>query len=74
MIHISQLRKTLQAGKPFACKVWKKNGEIMHCQEVVCTSSNFRRNTANLLFVESRQVRKVTVMCIYELNDEEIYI
>jgi hypothetical protein len=75
MIHTSILRKILRDGKPFNCKVWKiGTGEILSYNNVVCTSSNFERNTANLLFVESRQIRKVRVICIFEINDEEIYI
>jgi len=26
------------------------------------------------MFTESREVRKVRVICIFELNDEEIYL
>jgi len=74
MIHISVVRSILKDGKPFNCRIWKKNGEIMNCDNVVCTSSNFKRNTANLLFVESREVRKVRVICIFEINDEEVII
>lgn len=74
MIHVSTLIKTLREGKEFSCRVWTSKGEIMVCDKVVCTSSNFKNFTANLLFVESREVRKVKVICIFELNDEEIYI
>lgn len=75
MLHINVLRKILREGKPFSCRVWKiSTGEILNYNNVVCTSTNFQRNTANLLFVESRQIRKVRIICIFELNDEEIYI
>lgn len=74
MIHINTVRKILREGKPFSCRIWKKNGEIMACQEVVCTSTNFKGSTANLLFTESREVRKVRVICIFEINDEEVII
>ena len=73
MIHISTLRKTLNSKKEFNCKVWTSKGEILICNKVVCTS-NYHKGTANLLFTESREVRKVRVICIFELNDEEIYI
>lgn len=75
MIHTSLLRKILRDNVPFNCKVWKiSTGEILTYNNVVCTSSNFERNTANLLFVESREVRKVRIICIFEVNDVEIYI
>lgn len=75
MLHTSVLRKILRDGKPFNCKVWKNStAEILTYNNVVCTSSNFERNSAKLLFVESRQVRSVRIICIFEINDEEIYI
>jgi len=74
MIHIKVVRDILRQGKPFSCLVWKKDGEIMACMDVVCTSTNFQRNTANLLFIESRQVRKVRIISIFEINDEEVII
>ncbi|MFZ4582096.1 MAG: hypothetical protein ACOYM7_05545 [Paludibacter sp.] len=75
MIHTSILRKILKDDKPFNCRCWKNStGEILTYNNVVCTSSNFERNTANLLFVESREVRKVRIISIFEINDEEIYI
>lgn len=74
MIHISIVRKILREGKPFNCRLWKKNGEILTYNNVVCTSSNFFLNTANLLFCESRQIRKVRIISIFEINDEEVII
>lgn len=75
MIHINTVRKMLQDNKtPFSCRVWKKNGEVLYYKEVVCSSSNFARNTANLLFTESRQLRKIRLVCLFEINDEEVFI
>jgi hypothetical protein len=75
MIHISDVHKMLTNPKTeFSCRVWKSNGEIMNCRNVVCTSSYFAENTATLLFTESRQIRKIRLIAMFELNDEEIYI
>ncbi len=75
MIHLSTLHKILRDNKtPFSCKLWKKNGDILIYKDVVCTSSHHASNTATLLFTESREIRKVKVICIFEINDEEIYI
>lgn len=75
MIHTSLLRKILRDNVPFNCKVWKiSTGEILTYNNVVCTSSNFEKNSAKLLFTESREVRSVRIICIFEVNDEEIYI
>ncbi len=73
MLYINELRNILNSKKEFNCRVWLSTGEIMVCNKVVCTS-NYHKGTANLLFTESREVRKVRVICIFEINDEEIYI
>lgn len=74
MLHISQVRKILLSKKPFDCKVWKKNGEILNYKNVVCTSTYFRNDTATLLFINSRQIRTVIIVSIFEINDEEVFI
>ena len=75
MIHASLLRKILRDKKPFNCRVWNmKTAEILTYNNVVCTSTYFENNTANLLFIDSREIRKVRFICIFEINDEEIYI
>lgn len=74
MVHINQLRAILRAHQPFSCKVWKKNGEVAVYDNVVCTSTFFENGTANLKFINSGQIRKVPVICIWEVNDEEVYI
>lgn len=74
MIGINTLRKILDSKEPFDCKVWRKDAEILHYKNVICTSTNFKRNTANLLFIESRQMRKVRIVMFFEINDIEIYL
>ena len=74
MMHISVVRKMLRDKVSFSCRVWKKDGEILVYKDVVCSSSSFERNTANLIFVESREMRTVRIISIFEVNDEEIYI
>ncbi len=74
MIHINQLRAILRANQPFDCKVWKRNGEIAEYRNVVCTSTYFEKGSANLKFINSGQIRKVPILFIWEVNDEEIYI
>ena len=74
MIHINDVRRILRDGKPFNCRVWKKNGSIMNCKNVVCSSSNYSRSTANLIFTDSDQIRKIRVIAIFEVNDEEVIL
>ena len=75
MMHINALRESLQKNNiPFNCGVWKANGEIMYCKNVVCTSTFFEKDSANLLFLDNREVRKVKLKCFFEFNDQEIYL
>jgi hypothetical protein len=74
MIHINTVRKILAEGKEFSCRLWNKSGEILTYNNVVCTSTNFKNDTANILFTESRQVRKLKIITLFEINDEEIYL
>ncbi len=75
MMHINSLRESLQKNDvPFDCGLWKANGEKMFCRNVVCTSTFFDKDTANLLFVESREIRKVRIKNFFEFNNQEIYL
>lgn len=74
MLHINQLRAILRAHKPFSCRAWKSDGDIIDYTNVVCTSSYFKNDTATLKLINSGQIRTVPVICIFEVNDEEVYI
>jgi len=55
MLHLAQARKIIESKQPFSCSFWKKNGEIVHAHNVVCTSSYFHGNTFNLKFLDSEE-------------------
>lgn len=75
MIHIKNARKIMDSGLPFSCLAWKiSTGEVMNYSNVVCTSSNFERNTVNLKFINSGEVRTVRVITIFEINNEVVCI
>lgn len=65
----------MESGQPFDCLAWKMStGEVLNYSNVVCTSSNFERNTVNLKFINSGEVRTVRVITIFEINNEQVYI
>jgi len=72
MIHIGKVRKILNTHDPLSIKYWKRNGEIVSAQNVVCTSSYFENDTVNLKHLNSDEFRKVRVLTIFELNGEEV--
>lgn len=74
MLHLAQARKIIESHEPFSCSFWKKNGEIVHAQNVVCTSSYFHGNTFNLKFLDSEEFRKVKAVLIFNVCGEEIFV
>lgn len=74
MIHISAARKIIESKEPFSCRCWNKNGEILSYNDVVCTSSFFANNTVNVKFITSGEIRKMRIITLFEINDEEIYL
>lgn len=74
MLHIAQARKIIESHEPVDISFWKQNGDIVHAQNVVCTSSYFQGNTFNFKWLESEQFRKVRASLIFNVNGEEIYL
>lgn len=74
MLHLANARKIIESGQPFNCQFWKKNGEIVRAENVVCTSSYFHGNTFNFKFINSEQFRKVKAVLIFEVSEQEVYL
>ncbi|MFK5855242.1 MAG: hypothetical protein QM503_03860 [Bacteroidota bacterium] len=74
MIHVGKVRKQLMEHQPVSLKFWKRNGEIVAANNVVCTSSYFKNDTVNLKFLTSDEFRKIRVLSIFEFNGEEVCI
>ncbi len=72
MIHIAQVRKELNKHEPVNLKFWKKSGEIVEANDVVCTSTFFQNDTANLKFMQSEEFRKIKIWNIFEFMGEEV--
>ncbi len=78
MIHISKLNilteKKDDKGKPmpFSFKAVTLSGEIITGNNVVVTSSNYKRNTRNIKFLESGEIRKLKNIGFIEINGVEV--
>lgn len=72
MIHISTLRKEINKKKPMSIRFWKKSGEIVVANNVVCTSSFFKNDTVNIRFLNSGEIRKIRLSSIFEFNNQEV--
>lgn len=74
MLHLHTARKMLESQQPVNICFWKRNGEIVRADNVVCTSSYFRGNTFNIKFIESGEIRKIKAVLIFNINSEEVYV
>lgn len=73
-IHITTARKMLNSGDPMDIRFWKSDGSIVNANNVICTSSSFENNTINIMFLDSKQIRKVRVISIFDINGMEVFI
>ncbi len=75
MIHINTARKIIETRQPFSCLAWKiSTGEVISYDNVVCTSTYHGNGTVNIKLINSGQIRRVRIITIFEINNEEIYL
>jgi uncharacterized protein YwbE len=73
MLHHSAIPSIIeQPGVNVKLKFIKSTGQVVECNNVVCTSSHFRPRTYNVRF-ENGEIRKVKHVSIIEVNGEPIY-
>ena len=73
-IHISTLRKMLKAGDPVDIKLWVKSGEIQEWRNCIPLRYNFYKGTRQMKLLDSRQIRQVRDVCIFEINGLEVFL
>ena len=74
MPHINEARKTLNSHDPCNIEFVTKKGEWVVAKDVVCTSSFHHGNTVNIKFRNSEEFRKVKVVLIMSVNNQEVYL
>jgi len=73
-MHIAQARQLIESKDPVDLSFFTKKGEIIHARRVVCLSSNYKRNTFNIKFLENGEIRKVRATLMFNISGEEIYL
>ena len=73
-VHIPTMRRMLDTGKPVDLLLWKRNGEICELRNCVSLRYDFRHGTRNVKLLDSRQIRKVRDVCIFEINGLQVYL
>ena len=73
-IHISTLRKMLQAGDPVNISLWTKDGQIQHWNNCIPLRYGFYKGVRRMNLLTSRQIRQVRDVCIFRINGMEVYL
>lgn len=68
-IHISTMRKMLQAGEPVDLQLWTSKGEIQTWKNAIPLTQNFYAGTQRFRLRDSGQVRQARLVCIFSIND-----
>jgi hypothetical protein len=80
MMHISRLQNLVDqkdpSGKPlpFSITYRKKDGTLIQSEEVVCTSWFSNGRTLNLMYTQSREVRKIRRILVFKINEITLYL
>ena len=72
MIGLKEIHEILASQQPVDIKFWKESGEVVQADGVVCTSTYYHNNTANIRWPESGEIRKIHVPAIFEINKQEV--
>ena len=72
-IHISTVRKMLQAPEPvdIKCvdiKCWAKDGRILELNNVLPLRYNFYEGTQQVKLLKSNQIRTIRLCLVFEVN------
>jgi hypothetical protein len=80
MMHASRLQLLVSAKDtngapiPFSITYRKKNGQLVKASNVVVTSWFSNGRTMNILYIDSREVRKIKRILVFKINEIKIYL
>ena len=73
-IHITTMRKMLDAGEPVDIKLWTKSGEVQEWNNCISLRYNFYAGTRNIKLLSSGQIRRLRDVCVFEVNGLEVFL
>lgn len=73
-IHISTARTMLNSGDPVDLDVWKSDGSILHLRNGISLRYNFYGGWRNVKILSSGECRRVRDVCIFRVNDLEVFL
>lgn len=73
-VHISTARQMLNSGDPVDIKLWKSDGSILEYKNAQSISISYYGGWREMKLLSSGAVRRVRDVCIFEINDCEVYL
>ena len=73
-IHITTMRKMLEAGEPVDIRLWTRSGEIQEWKNCISLRYDFYAGTRNMKLLNSGQIRKLRDVCVFEINGMEVFL
>ena len=64
----------LKAGDPVHIKLWTKNGEIQEWKNCIPLRYNFYQGTQQFKLLDRRQIRTARLVCVFSVNDMEVFL
>ena len=73
-IHINTMREMLKSGDPVDITLWTKSGQIQHWRNCISLRYNFYKGVRRVKLLDSRQIRTVRDVCIFEINNLTVFL
>lgn len=73
-IHISDAQRMLNRREPVNLLVWKRDGSIMALNNAVSLRYSVYGGYRNVKLLASGERRKIRDVCIFSINDMEVYL
>ena len=73
-IHISTARQMMNAGDPVDISVWKSDGSILELRRVISLRYDFYGGWRNVKILASGECRRIRDVCIFRVNDCEVFL
>ena len=73
-IHITTARTMLNSGDPVDLSVWKSDGSILELRNVISLRYDFYDDWRNVKLLTSGQMRRIRDVCIFKVNDLEVFL
>ncbi len=73
-VHITTARKMIDAGDPVDLWLWAADGRVLNYKNCVGLRYNFRTGTRQVKLLDSRQIRTLRDVCLFKINDIEIFL